>query len=208
MFVGREKCVGKRCLWGERCVEDQKKEKMFECACCNNSNSKSKSSRSSLSSSNSNLNSSKRSLACDDYPMIEVDEAIHLILINIQTLSSTLLSISSCSSSYISKDIVSNSPFPSFPTSMMDGYVVKAPLKIGSYQIQNKIFAGDEVTPFDISNYLPTLSLSFSLSFPCPSFSSSILLSSLFYSIFNLIFKVKFLILQLVHKFQKVQMLL
>lgn len=112
-----------------------------ECACC----------RSFQSNVEPPPPSSQQSgpLPCDGFPMIEVDEAIKMILSQIQKLTPVLISIHMCHGHIISEDIVASKPFPSFPTSMMDGYAVHGPLVAGKYQIQSRILAGDDKPEFD-----------------------------------------------------------
>lgn len=121
---------------------------MFECACCHSADSSSsKANKHSSTSSSSQRN--EGTLACDDYPMIEVDEAIKIVLTQTQKLPSIRLPLESSYGHIIAEDIIATQPFPSFLTSMMDGYAVCGPITPGNYSIQNRIFAGDETTPFD-----------------------------------------------------------
>lgn len=74
---------------------------------------------------------------------------IKIILREVTKLSPQLIPLDKCSGHIISEDIIAKDPFPAFPTSMMDGYAVSAPLVAGSYKMQNRILAGDDAPILD-----------------------------------------------------------
>jgi hypothetical protein len=113
---------------------------MAECACCRSFES---------SEEVTPLPSQSGTLSCDGFPMIEVDEAIKMILTQVKKLTPTLVPIDTCHGHIISEDIVAIHPFPSFPTSMMDGYAVYGPLVAGNYRVQSRILAGDDAPDFN-----------------------------------------------------------
>jgi gephyrin len=92
--------------------------------------------------------------------MIEVDEAIKIVLTEIKKspIISSILSLEEAKGHVISTDILCEKPFPEFPTSIMDGYAVFAPLSPGIYRVQSHIFAGDAVQQFDTTciSYITT----------------------------------------------------
>jgi molybdopterin biosynthesis enzyme len=86
----------------------------------------------------------QENIPCDGFPMIEVDDAIAMILTQVDKLDPVLIPINKCSGHIIAEDIIAQQPFPAFPTSMMDGYAVNGYLTAGIYQLQDRILAGDE----------------------------------------------------------------
>lgn len=91
--------------------------------------------------------------------MIEVDEAIKIILMTAERLCSTHSNISESCGKVIAEDIRATDPFPAFPTSIMDGYAVYAPLAPGRYEIQNRVLAGAIPLSFDPGIYVKTSTL-------------------------------------------------
>eukprot|EP01041_Mallomonas_annulata_P004228 gene4228-8411_t len=77
------------------------------------------------------------------YPMISVDDAICIIMQETKILNPVKVSIMDSIGYIIAENIYAKEPFPAFPTSIMDGYAVIAPLQPGVYKVQNRIHAGD-----------------------------------------------------------------
>jgi molybdopterin molybdotransferase len=81
--------------------------------------------------------------------MIEVDDAIKMVLTEVEKLDPVIIPLNKCSGHFIAEDIIAQHPFPAFPTSMMDGYAVNGYCPAGTYQLQGRILAGDESGAFD-----------------------------------------------------------
>ena len=81
------------------------------------------------------------------YPMLSVDEALSRILDEVRVLPSNSISILDSIGCYASEAIIARESVPMFPTSIMDGYAVKAPLHPGIYNVQERVYAGLEAPP-------------------------------------------------------------
>lgn len=95
--------------------------------------------------SNCNVVMGKDSSRQSKFPMIEVDDAIKLILeISTTCQSTNLIDITRIAESncYLAEDLYSIEDFPSFPASIMDGYAVHAPIESGIFEIEHHIHAG------------------------------------------------------------------
>ena len=82
-----------------------------------------------------------------NYPMIEMENAIDLITKNGNgnVCGTSILKLTDARGYIIAEDVNSPENFPSFRTSIMDGYAVVSPLTAGVFKIHNAVLAGDSV---------------------------------------------------------------
>lgn len=60
------------------------------------------------------------------YPLIDADEAAALVLEHTPVLSSEEISLAECFARVLAEDVIATSPLPTFPSSAVDGYAVRA----------------------------------------------------------------------------------
>lgn len=94
------------------------------------------------------------------YPLISVDEALSIVLSNTITLPPRTLNLMESVGHIIAQNKYAKGPIPSFPTSIMDGYAVMAPIEPGIFKVQDRVHAGAaDVSPIssnDIVAYITT----------------------------------------------------
>ena len=78
------------------------------------------------------------------YPMISVDDAIHIVLQNSFPLDVIDVPLIESCGKVVASDIFAQDPFPAFRASIMDGYAVVGDLEPGIYPIKQYILAGDD----------------------------------------------------------------
>jgi len=81
---------------------------------------------------------------CDNSNSISVTEALNRVLSKTKPLSPKHFNLMNSKGHICAENLRSNSDFPSFPASIMDGYAVSAPLEPGNYDIIDRIHAGDK----------------------------------------------------------------
>ena len=84
-------------------------------------------------------------IPCHQFPMLDVDEAIKIVLSTVEPLPPAIVPLGESCGRIIANKIVASDPFPSFNTSIMDGYAVHGPLIAGSYPVQERLHAGSSV---------------------------------------------------------------
>ena len=84
-------------------------------------------------------------VSCNQFPMLDVDDAIKLVLETVQPLSFTSVHLGDACGRIVAEEIRAKDPFPAFNTSIMDGYAVLGPLKAGAYPLQERLLAGSSV---------------------------------------------------------------
>jgi molybdopterin molybdotransferase len=84
-------------------------------------------------------------IPCQQFPMLDVDDAVKLVLTSVVPLAPTTVPLSQACGRIVANDITAADPFPAFNTSIMDGYAVHGPLKAGSYPLQERLHAGSSV---------------------------------------------------------------
>jgi gephyrin len=83
------------------------------------------------------------SLRTSTYPMLEVEDALVLVMKESESLPSVSVPLLQCCHHRSCDDVKAVAPFPAFPVSIMDGYAVCSPIKAGTYPVQSRILAGD-----------------------------------------------------------------
>mmetsp|Transcript_17490 Transcript_17490/g.29317 ORF Transcript_17490/g.29317 Transcript_17490/m.29317 type:complete len:659 (-) Transcript_17490:150-2126(-) len=88
-----------------------------------------------------------KQLRCDEYPMLDVDEAMSLVIKEAQPLATETVPLMESVGRIIAVDVNAVTPFPAFRCSIMDGYAVHAPLAPGLYPVQDRLLAGSAAVP-------------------------------------------------------------
>lgn len=86
-----------------------------------------------------------KTVPCHQFPMLDVDDAVKLVLTTVKPLPPTSVPLSLACGRIVASNITATDPFPAFNTSIMDGYAVHGPLKAGSYPLQERVHAGSSV---------------------------------------------------------------
>jgi len=76
------------------------------------------------------------------FPMVSVDDALSLILLNSTTLSSEVVPLSNAFGRVLAQNVLSRENFPPFAASIMDGYAVIAEDGPGVFPVVGRITAG------------------------------------------------------------------